>query len=91
MFLRPKLLGSYASVVDLYTMGVREEIVRLRLEWAPIKERRAWRDVHEGAQPRRHWKEARGSCTFGRRRPESGSSHDPFLPAPKFWHSAREN
>ena len=44
-----RLQASYASVADLYTMAIREEDGQLRLEWAVIEDRRAWRDARDGA------------------------------------------
>ena len=44
-----RLQATYASVADLYEMRVRDDAGLLRLEWALIEERRAWRDAREGA------------------------------------------
>jgi hypothetical protein len=44
-----RLQASYASVADLYEMAVRDEAGLLRLHWALIEDRRAWRDAREGA------------------------------------------
>src|SRR6266498_2221612 len=44
-----RLQASYASVADLYEMAVREQDGQLRLHWALIEDRRAWRDAREGA------------------------------------------
>jgi transposase len=44
-----RLQASYASVADLYEMGVRDQDGALRLHWRLIEDRRAWRDAREGA------------------------------------------
>lgn len=44
-----RLQATYASVADLYEMGLTEEAGALRFHWGLIEARRAWRDARDGA------------------------------------------